>query len=74
MFQMADGEGSRKRNLSGEEASQEENVHCLIIFHIIFKRNRIKQFNFIRIVCVHYQKLKTQDDESSPDSANYQGS
>ena len=71
MFQMADGEGSRKRNLSGEEASQEEKVYCLIIFHIIFKRNRIKQFNLIRIVCVHYQKLKTQDDESSPDSGNY---
>ena len=37
MFQMADGEGSRKRNLSGEEASQEEKVYCLIIFHIILR-------------------------------------
>ena len=43
MFQMADGEGSRKRNLPGEEGSQEEKVYCLIIFHIIFKKAKLYQ-------------------------------
>ena len=43
MFQMADGEGSRKRNLPGEEGRQEEKDYCLIIFHIIFKKDKSYQ-------------------------------